>query len=135
MQFLGVFAQNEILNLNPKPGNFFIVNLDFSFENGSHWIAFKFKKSQIEIYDSLGMNVYGWLRKPFHALQFLFKFSKTHSIFLTPQLQNSFSNLCGVYVLFFLLTNLNLNESLSYFTHCQKTNDILLLQLLTGDSN
>ena len=108
---MGVFAQNEILNLHPNPGNFFIVNLDFSFENGSHWIALKFKKSHIEIYDSLGMNVYGWFRKPFHLLQFLFKYSKTHSLFITPHLQNSSSNLCGVYALFFLLTNLSLNES------------------------
>ena len=81
------------------------------------------------------MNVYGWLRKPFHALQFLLKFTKTHSIFITPHLQHSFSNLCGVYVLFFLITNLPLDKSLSYFSHCKKTNDILLLQLLTGNPN
>ena len=124
--FLGVFSQDCLLNLKINEGNFFVVNLDFQNEPGTHWIGVKFKTKTIEIFDSLGMNSSGWFRKPYFLLKFLLKFRKTHSLYITPHLQHSTSYLCGFYVLYFLKSKLCLKNNLRNFTQSKIKNDSLI---------
>ena len=124
--FLGVFAQDQLESLKPKPYNFFVVNLDFSSEPGSHWIGVKFKKSIIEVYDSFGMQISGWYRRPYYLLNFLFKYSNSHSISITPKLQDASSNICGLYCLYFLHPFPSLDKKLMLFSSNRKENDIFI---------
>lgn len=51
-KYIGTFASNEIPKL--KNGNYCIVNLDKSYENGSHWIAMVRLSGKDYVYDSFG---------------------------------------------------------------------------------
>ena len=116
--------------INLKCGEFIIINLDFCFEPGSHWISVKVFEKTIEIYDSLGMTSREWFRPPYFIFNFLSQYFKTHSIFITPHIQNSFSSVCGQYVLFFLVSSGDLDEKLSYFSKSKTFNDITVQKKL-----
>ena len=65
-----MFAQDKINFLKLSNQEFCIINLDFSSEEGSHWIGIKLNNNVLEIYDSLGMTSDGWYRPPFFFLIF-----------------------------------------------------------------
>ena len=101
--FIGVFSQDFLFTL--KIVSFpvcFIVNLDLSSEPGSHWIAFFITDKKLEIYDSFGLDNTTWAREPFFLFNFIDHFPD-HKISISPRLQPTFSNLCGVYSVFFLI--------------------------------
>ena len=127
--FLGVFSQDCLSNLKISEDKFFVVNLDFENEPGTHWIGIKVKNKIIEIYDSLGMNSLGWFRKPYFLLKFLFRFRNTHKLYITPHLQHSSSYLCGFYVLYFLNSNVCLKSNLLHFTQSKIHNDVIIKNL------
>ena len=51
-KYVGTFASDEIPKM--KNGCYCIVNLDKSYENGSHWIAMVHLSGKDYIYDSFG---------------------------------------------------------------------------------
>ena len=51
-KYIGTFASNQVPIL--KNGEKCIVNLDKSYETGSHWVACVYEKNNYYIYDSFG---------------------------------------------------------------------------------
>jgi len=101
--FIGVYAQNELIDMEMYDYPIsFVVNLDYSNQDGSHWIGIRINRKRVEVYDSLGLNPITWDARPSILLKFLFSFRQTHSIFITPQLQPYRSNICGYYCLYFI---------------------------------
>lgn len=78
----------------------FIVNTDVHTEPGTHWCAFYFENANMgEFFDTFG-------RRPEDYGRFFVKFSRQHSAFglkiNAKRLQSDFSNVCGLYCLFYL---------------------------------
>ena len=128
--FLGVFPQDYLLALSIKclPVSL-IVNLDFSTQTGSHWLAIRIDKKCVYIFDSLGLNPDTWSIKPDILFYFLSKF-REHRFYCTPQLQKPYSAFCGLYALYFILFDLSFSELISPFSSNLKTNDLILCDLL-----
>ena len=63
--FIGCFAEDEVrlLSVQTTPA-YLIVNVDDSSLPGSHWIAIGIFDSRIEIFDTLGFNIFNWSRIP-----------------------------------------------------------------------
>ena len=102
-RFIGVYPQDYLLNFHiPSQPVKLIINLDLSSQPGTHWLALFISKSHLEIFDSFGLDSTTWTRKPIILLKFIEKLSKTHSILISPRIQSSNSNLCGVYSIFYL---------------------------------
>ena len=129
--FLGVIPQDylPLLDIKHLPASF-IINLDFSNQPGSHWIAINLLKDRLEIYDSLGLKYAK--DKPVIILDFIRKFSSTHRIICTPILQNPTANTCGVYCIYFLLYRrfLSLKQCLSIFSSDLSLNDKIVFDKL-----
>ena len=51
-KYVGTFASNEIPKL--KNGDYCIVNLDKSYQSGSHWVAVVCQNNKNYVYDSFG---------------------------------------------------------------------------------
>ena len=105
--FKGVFPIDKLPFLM-KNRTFIICNLDPSWQEGSHWIAFfKTTPSEVEIFDSLGF-------KPEVVIPHL-KFKKLHNITYNENaFQNKDSILCGKFCIMFCIERL-LNPDLSFF--------------------
>ena len=96
--FIGVFSIDQLFHLRLDEYACLIVNLDFSTQPGSHWVAIKFTPRKCFIIDSLGGALYS--RELSH---FIATHAHVRQIIRTPLLQEPTSNLCGFYCLFFLL--------------------------------
>ena len=128
--FLGVFPQDYLLALSIKsfPVSL-IINLDFSTQPGSHWLAIKIDETSVYIFDSLGLNPDTWSYKPDVLFFFLSKF-RNHKFYCTRQIQNPYSPLCGLYALYFTILDFRFSELLAPFTTDFKLNDTILCDLL-----
>ena len=129
--FLGVFPLDFLRNITFTRPACFIINLDVSSQPGSHWIAINVRASTIEIFDSLGLDPTSWYRKPLFLLLFLRKFSYSHKILISPQIQPSYSNFCGFYALFYVLfqQKFSFKKLCDYFSPDLTVNDNKLLSL------
>ena len=99
---LGVFAADQLPNDLVFPCGF-IANTDNHFMEGRHWCTFYFPNSTtIEYFDSYG--------KPIDYFNTYFlKYASYFSTVITNsrQLQSNYSDVCGMYCLFFLLQQTN----------------------------
>ena len=131
--FIGVIPQDYLSSLHVLSFPIkFVVNLDLSSQSGSHWIGIYITKDTLEIYDSLGMKTNYWKHFPKFLLRFVKQFSKSHRIFVTPELQNPNSGFCGLYCYYFLVCRpfLSFLNCLSLFTSDFTLNDSVLLDFL-----
>ena len=117
---LSVCARDQVTS---EKGNF-IINLDDSHSNGTHWVAMINKNNEIYYFDSFGL-------PPPREVTNL----KKECIYNTSQYQAKTSVLCGYYCLYFLKnlknisfekflqklcqTDINKNEKIieNYFSH------------------
>jgi len=132
--FIGVIPQDYLKNYKIfKFPAIFIVNLDLSTQEGSHWIGISISSKTVEIYDSLGMKSQFWETYPKFLIKFLGQFSKSHHILLTPCVQNPNSFSCGAYVIFYILYRrfLSLSECVNIFSQDRSLNDKILFNFLT----
>ena len=97
-QTLGVFAADQLPRVLPNKACGFIANTDVSSRPGQHWLAFFISDHTVESFDSYGQDssVYNslfslWLRR--HAKTIRVKHHR---------LQQDFSNVCGLYCVYFL---------------------------------
>ena len=127
--FIGAFPQDFLFNKNFTTPVSLIINLDVSSQTGSHWIALYLDDSNIEVFDSLGLDPKSWLRKPTILLNFIHKNSRNRKLRITRKLQSDKSNLCGVFCLFFILarTVFSFREICNFFTSDLTINQKLLL--------
>ena len=129
--FLGVYAEDETANLtfNSFP-SFIIVNLDKRAMSGSHWISVGIFRNKLEIFDSLGFQVFNWPRLPLILFQFFHRLSVSRSIKISKRIQSDSSSLCGFYAIFYVLVRQHSSFSnlQSAFHTNTLSNDKLLLK-------
>jgi hypothetical protein len=95
--FGGVYCSNtlpKIQNVDKKI--FFVVNLDPSYKNGSHWVVIMLnKKGKKNIY----FDSYGLAPKKYGFKKYMHHFYKYNS----KKLQHHFSTCCGQWCMYFIL--------------------------------
>jgi len=131
--FIGVIPQDYLSTLHVISFPIkLVVNLDLSSQSGSHWIGIYITNDTIEIYDSLGMKTNYWKYFPKFLVNFVKQFSKSHRVFVTPELQNPNSGFCGLYCFYFLICRqfMSFQNCLSIFTSDLSNNDTILLDFL-----
>jgi len=128
--FIGCFAENELeqLTINSFP-SFLIVNIDSSNLPGSHWIALGIFNDKIEIFDSLGFDIFNWAQVPCSLLVFLHRLSVTRRVFTAPRIQSQSSLLCGFYAMYYVIARKFISFELLFKCFCTtyfKSNDRIL---------
>ena len=98
----GVYASDNLPS-SLKVNHFIICNTDVLSGEGIHWYCiFRTKQSELECFDSLGINEQ---KKNFLEKNFNFKGVQKLKFVCTP-VQSTFSNTCGHFVLYFLINRL-----------------------------
>ena len=131
--FYGCFSYDELQSIliDSLPIKI-IVNLDNSSGEGSHWLAIRIDKRQVEIFDPLGFNFDRWPHVPFLLISFIKKISFRRRLLISREIQSPNSFLCGFYCIYYFLAreNLPFNSIVNTFsTHLVK-NDRILKNLL-----
>ena len=129
--FVGCFAENEVKSISfGSLPCFIIVNLDSSYMPGSHWIALGFFKNRVEIFDSLGFDIFNWPRVPCSLMKLLQRFAVSKRVRISKRLQSNSSFLCGLYSVFYVKYRpyFPLKHLQSLFSSHLSRNDSLLLK-------
>ena len=128
--FVGCFAADELAHTIFKSPCFIIVNLDKRTMSGTHWIAIGFFTDKIEIFDPLGFEIFAWPKISCDLLHFLHKYSFSRRIFLSKRIQPRYSNMCGLYCIFYIMSRKNHSFSTvqSIFSSNLLLNDSILLK-------
>ena len=92
--FAGVFAKDQIRTNMIKRNHFYIINLDDSIGDGTHWTTFYYG-NRIEYFDSYGL-------KPPKIINENYNY-----IYNSSQIQGHDSKACGFYCLFFIYHRTN----------------------------
>ena len=101
--YQGTFALDELQQVKlSEESTFLIINLDKRSQTGSHWIALAINLTNIFVCDSLG-GLLPTKSFPRALIAFLAPLLKSRNLFMTKQLQPERSNLCGFYVILFVL--------------------------------
>ena len=105
--FIGCFSKDQIQSLENNKS--IIINLNNSYESGSHWIALKRVNNTILVFDSFGI---GYLPMS------IFKVYKNFKIITNIyRIQDISSNLCGLFSVLFILYNVkNTNDFINFLT-------------------
>jgi len=131
--FFGCLAedQTEFTAIQSFPA-FFIVNIDSSDEEGSHWIALGIFKESVEIFDTLGFKIFKWKSIPCTLLKFLHRIIGQRSLRISKRLQGPESILCGYYCIFYVLMRPYFSWHMiqSQFSSDFEKNDLQLIKLL-----
>ena len=130
--FSGCFAENEVKSISfGSLPCFIIVNLDSSYMPGSHWIALGLFKNRIEIFDSLGFDLFNWPTVPCSLMNFLQQTAISKRIRISKRLQSNSSYLCGLYSVFYVKYRpyFSFKHFQSLFSSDLSRNDSLLLNL------
>lgn len=127
--FLGTFAQDELksLHLTNFPV-FLIVNTDNQNGSGEHWILIYITKSNIEVYCSLGFNLFNFKQIPCILLNFLNTHSRMKKIRIFRKIQSDTSFLCGYFCVLFTLIrpHYSFRKLDSIFSSVAKSRSLLL---------
>ena len=116
--FLGCKAEDQLKNLQITSFPcFLIVNIDSSGMKGSHWIALGLFSSKIEIFDSLGFDIFNWSRVPHNLLEFLHRQSRSKRVVVSPRIQSNDSSMCGFYCIYYVIRRAfnNFTDLTDYF--------------------
>ena len=126
--FIGCYAEDQLENLSLTSFPcFLIVNIDSSNMPGSHWIAIGIFSERVEIFDSLGFDIFNWSHVPCSLLNFLHNMSRSRRVFVSPRLQPDNSNMCGFYCMYYII-----RRAFTPFIHL--TDHFDLSNLTTNDS-
>ena len=131
--FLGCFASDSLKNLSIQNFPvFLIVNFDISTQPGSHWVAIRFGKFTLEIFDSLGFYPKLWDNYPIHLFKFLSRYSLSHKFYFSPILQPGNTFTCGLFSVYFIVyrQKLSFSEFISKFYKNLSLNNSKLFYLL-----
>ena len=119
--FIGVFSIDTLPKVL-KYRKFCICNTDIQTGNGKHWICFvRTHKKSIELFDSLGVD-----EGKKKLIKEFCKFNIKEIVFNETQFQSSFSDTCGLFVLYFLFERIfNLDISFEDLLHDIFNEDLL----------
>ena len=134
--FLGCFAEDELQNLSVSSfPSFLIVNIDPSNLAGSHWIAIGIFSERIEIFDSLGFDLFNWSRIPCTLINFLNRLAVTRKVLTAPRIQSSKSHLCGFYAIYYVIMRNFTSFEKTYSCFCKNfsRNDRILTNFFKND--
>lgn len=123
--FGGVYAINRLpIPLMRNPCGV-IVNMDYSWNPGTHWVSvYTPRVGPAYYFDPFG----GY--PPNQVIGFMERNSRYGWKYNKKKLQGDLSSLCGFYCIEFLKTCPDYNKFFSKFVHCGKYNDKKLRQLL-----
>ena len=127
--YIGTYAVDELSEIKVSffPC-FLIINLDSRIGGGTHWVAVGIYANELYVCDSLGGLIPDRI-KPRALINFLHIFSLTRNLFITKQLQESFSGTCALYCITFVQQMSKFNcfgEFLRLFTNNLHRNDLLI---------
>ena len=118
--FIGCFSKDQIFLIENNKS--MIMNLQNSYEPGSHWIALKRVKNGIFIFDSFGV---GYL--PIGIFMVFKSYKVITNIY---RIQDISSHLCGMFCIFFILYDIkNKNDFIKFLTLFDST-DFLKNELI-----
>ena len=125
---LGVFAADQLPpNLHFPCG--FIANTDDHLNQGQHWCSFFFPNSTtVEYFDSYGKPI-----EYFNSYFLEYTSTFTHIVVNSKQLQSTYSDVCGMYCLFFLLqglSGLTCYDIIHRFSNAHTNNDCLVYNFI-----
>ena len=118
--FKGILARDEICRTLQK--GIYIINTDFSYNPGKHWIAIHHTGSKIIYFDSLAKPV---MKNVIDVINY----QNIPCQFSTKVLQSDTSNVCGDYCImfcYFSSRGYSLSYFLSLFSNNQLENDKLV---------
>lgn len=126
---IGVFAADQLpIKLDFPCG--FIANTDTQNEAGRHWCCFYFPNSNtVEYFDSYGKSV-NYYNNPFP--RYVSNFSTI--IANSKQLQSPYSDICGMYCLFFLwhrLNGISFSNIINMFSNIYDCNDLFVYRFVS----
>ena len=131
--FVGCLAEDQIefTRIQSFPA-FFIVNIDSSDKNGSHWISIGIFNDSVEIFDTLGFKIFKWASIPCHLLKFLHRIIGQRTLKISKRIQGPDSIFCGYYCVFYVLMRpfFTWNVIQKQFTTDFSKNDKQLIKLL-----
>ena len=133
-RFIGCFSEDEVNSIKFQTFPvFLIVNIDQSNMPGSHWIALGIFNEKIEIFDSLGPDLFNWSRIPCQLLKLLHRLSITRKIIVSQRIQSDSSTFCGFYAVFYTLFRpfYSFNFLKKLFTKNLSANDKILLKIFS----
>jgi len=132
--FIGCIPEDKLndLVLRSLPC-FIIVNIDSGNLPGSHWITLGIFPNSIEIFDSLGFDLFNWTRVPCTLLNFVHRLSVTRKVIVSHRIQSDYSTLCGFYCLFYMFMRYHtcMKTVLSYFGPKLACNDSILTKFFS----
>ena len=103
--FKGVFMMDEIAKINPSENESYIVNLQNSNENGSHWCSVYKRGNNISYFDSYGAPVPNEIRNRYKNSK-IHNFQSEDKKYPDKPLQTYSQVICGhLCVLFLLLSD------------------------------
>ena len=118
--FINCFSKDQIQLIENNKS--MIINLNNSYEPGSHWLALKRVNNVIYVFDSFAI---GYL--PIGIFKVFKNFKIITNIY---RIQDISSNLCGMYCILFVLFNAkNKNDSIKFLT-LFNSNDFLKNELI-----
>ena len=127
--YLGTFAHDELksLHLTHFPV-FLIVNTDNFNGSGEHWILIHITKANIEVFCSLGFDLFNFKQIPCTLLNFLNTHSRMKKIRIFRKIQSDTSFLCGYFCVLFTLIRpfYSFRKLDSIFSTVAKSRSILL---------
>lgn len=96
INFLGVFAVDELHRITKDCEGVFIFNTDPSYKTGQHWIAVCVSKNHVFYFDPLAA-----FEHATNEIQTFFKRFDKHLIFNNLRIQSYDSSKCGIHCLVF----------------------------------
>lgn len=123
--FGGVFPSDKLPLVLKKPSTF-IINLDPSYKEGSHWVAVNFDKiGNSHYFDSYGRPPDG------NIVSFLERFSPRGYTYSINKYQDDYSSSCGYFCVLFVLLADDQNKFYKIFEKCKTLkNEQKLLQII-----
>lgn len=116
-----VLSKDLFNDIKPKEGNY-VINLDDSQNQGTHWTCIILKDNYAVYYDSFGLSM------PNDILKFIYRYSKKiNLVYSNDQIQHYNSVYCGWFVIYFLYF-FNVNKCKNYKHLINKHNSIFKLE-------
>ena len=115
--FRNVTARGKLPHSVKKIPSAYVINTDYYFQKGIHWVFIIFSTKYTLFFDSFGFNPI------YYNFPLIVKRGGVPLILNTLALQSQSSSACGyycVYFIFFLSRGKNLNEILNHFSKTNK---------------
>lgn len=130
--FYGVFALDQLPKINPFERSYFlIVNLDKSWQVGSHWIAIFIRKAGCKANDSFYFDSYGLYPQKYEIENYLNRYTVKWT-YNQKKLQSLLTDTCGYYCIIlcrWIASGKHVSDFLKIFSYNPLLNDVLICKM------